>query len=70
MKIQILSDQAKNFQNISGLVNYQDPNYSVGLPVFSIHGNHDDPSRESGELLAALGTSPCREDCVRVVYHC
>ncbi|KAL6753815.1 Metallo-dependent phosphatase-like protein, partial [Haematococcus lacustris] len=24
--------------------NYQDPNLNVGLPVFTIHGNHDDPS--------------------------
>ncbi|PLW07467.1 hypothetical protein PCANC_05470 [Puccinia coronata f. sp. avenae] len=24
-------------------VNYEDPNINVGLPVFSIHGNHDDP---------------------------
>ena len=28
---------------------------SVGLPIFSIHGNHDDPTREGGvEALAAL----------------
>ncbi|ORX74305.1 DNA repair exonuclease [Linderina pennispora] len=25
-------------------VNYEDPNFNVSLPVFSIHGNHDDPS--------------------------
>ena len=25
-------------------VNYEDPNYNVGIPVFSIHGNHDDPT--------------------------
>ncbi len=24
-------------------VNYEDPNFNVGIPVFSIHGNHDDP---------------------------
>lgn len=24
-------------------VNYEDENMNVGLPVFSIHGNHDDP---------------------------
>ncbi len=24
--------------------NFQNDNYSVGLPVFTIHGNHDDPS--------------------------
>jgi hypothetical protein len=37
-------------------VNFEDPNYNIDLPVFSIHGNHDDPSREgpTGEVLAAL----------------
>ena len=55
VRIQILSDQAKNFE--TGVVNYQDPNYSVDLPIFSIHGNHDDPVRDgTGKAaLAALG---------------
>lgn len=53
VKIQIVSDQVKNFRRASG-VNYQDAYYSVDLPIFSIHGNHDDPTREGGELLAAL----------------
>lgn len=36
-------------------MNYEDPYFSVGLPIFSIHGNHDDPTREGGmEALAAL----------------
>jgi double-strand break repair protein MRE11 len=37
-------------------VNFEDPNYNVELPIFSIHGNHDDPVREgpTGEVLAAL----------------
>lgn len=35
-----------NKTNSFGQVNYEDPNYAVGLPVFCIHGNHDDPSRE------------------------
>jgi len=41
---------------VRGYVNYEDSNYSVDLPVFSIHGNHDDPSRDGGnsELYAAL----------------
>lgn len=45
-------------QSLSGAFNFQDPNYAVHLPVFSIHGNHDDPSRDQGakDLLAALGT--------------
>ena len=25
-------------------VNYEDPNYNISIPVFSIHGNHDDPA--------------------------
>ena len=24
-------------------INYEDPNLNVAIPVFSIHGNHDDP---------------------------
>ena len=24
-------------------INYEDFNLNIGLPVFSIHGNHDDP---------------------------
>lgn len=41
----ILSDQSVNFPNY-GIVNYENPNMNIELPVFSIHGNHDDPSRE------------------------
>ena len=36
-----------------GQVNYEDPNYSVGLPVFCIHGNHDDPSRDGATDVRA-----------------
>ena len=57
--IQIVSDQAINFPvrgkiflGIPGLntlqntkiVNYEDPNFNVSIPIFSIHGNHDDPA--------------------------
>ncbi|KAG2007050.1 double-strand break repair protein MRE11 [Coprinopsis cinerea AmutBmut pab1-1] len=24
-------------------INYEDPNFNISIPVFSIHGNHDDP---------------------------
>ena len=55
VKIEFLSDAATQLRSAL-TVNYQDANYSVGLPLFSIHGNHDDPSRDQGggELLAAL----------------
>ena len=29
-------------------VNYRDPNMNIAMPVFSIHGNHDDPSGLGG----------------------
>ncbi|ESW21624.1 hypothetical protein PHAVU_005G085700 [Phaseolus vulgaris] len=41
---QVVSDQTLNFQNAFGHVNYEDPHFNVGLPVFTIHGNHDDPA--------------------------
>ena len=25
-------------------MNYEDPNYNIDIPVFAIHGNHDDPT--------------------------
>lgn len=25
-------------------VNYEDPNYNISIPIFLIHGNHDDPA--------------------------
>ena len=35
---QILSDQGDAFEGRRGQVNYEDPSYSVSLPVFAIHG--------------------------------
>lgn len=50
IKFEILSDQVQNFT--SGRVNFENPNYNIGLPVFTIHGNHDDPS--GAENLSAV----------------
>eukprot|EP00035_Acanthoeca_spectabilis_P024894 m.455897 g.455897 ORF g.455897 m.455897 type:complete len:668 (-) comp20957_c0_seq1:227-2230(-) len=54
-EMEIVSDQKKNF-HVDGKydwkVNYEDPNYNVGIPVFSIHGNHDDPTGDGA--LSAL----------------
>ncbi|KAK5581926.1 hypothetical protein RB653_003506 [Dictyostelium firmibasis] len=52
VRIQFLSDQSVNFSNQFHTVNYEDPNFNISLPIFSIHGNHDDPTGEGG--LAAL----------------
>jgi len=43
--IEFLSDSKINFpSNKFGTVNYEDPNLNISTPVFSIHGNHDDPT--------------------------
>ncbi|XP_045115362.1 double-strand break repair protein MRE11-like [Portunus trituberculatus] len=47
----ILSDPAVNFPHTKQ-VNFLDPNLNVAIPVFSIHGNHDDPAGMG--LLCAL----------------
>lgn len=54
---EILNDQEEVFKSNGGSVNYENPYQSISLPVYAIHGNHDDPSREGGqnsESLAAL----------------
>ena len=54
VQLEIVSDHASS--NIRGAcINYEDEYMSVDLPIFSIHGNHDDPTRDGGtEMLAAL----------------
>uniref|UniRef100_A0A1I8AWQ2 Double-strand break repair protein n=1 Tax=Steinernema glaseri TaxID=37863 RepID=A0A1I8AWQ2_9BILA len=42
---EFVSDPSRNFASSNfDRVNYEDPNLNVGMPVFSIHGNHDDLS--------------------------
>lgn len=50
-ELEMLSDGSENFQGAFNHVNYEDPDINVAIPVFSIHGNHDDPSGE-GHLAA------------------
>ena len=55
VSFEVISDPEQNFRSQDGMPNYMHPHYSIGLPVFMIHGNHDDPSREAGaEPLSAL----------------
>lgn len=43
--LQFLNDQSEDgFQSFARTLNYEDPNVNIAIPVFSIHGNHDDPS--------------------------
>merc|ERR1719316_932503 len=37
-----------------GMVNFEDPNVNVDIPMFMIHGNHDDPGGESNLSVASL----------------
>ena len=38
--LQVAEERYRSFNH----VNYEDPDINVAIPVFSIHGNHDDPS--------------------------
>lgn len=57
VSFQILSDQNANF--VGGVANHLDPNLNVGLPIFTIHGNHDDPTG-ADNLSAVDVLSSCR----------
>ncbi|KAI9500362.1 Metallo-dependent phosphatase-like protein [Coemansia spiralis] len=57
VSVEYLSDPQVDFAEQA--VNYEDPNMNISLPVFSIHGNHDDPSGDGNlsamDLLAVSG---------------
>lgn len=46
VKFKLVSDQTENFSHTKSFpyVNFEEPNLNVSMPVFSIHGNHDDPT--------------------------
>ena len=77
--IAVVSDQKLAFAANGGHVNYEDPHYNVRLPVFAIHGNHDDPAREANTGRCAVGacraaapgfTRACALFCVRTCIVC
>lgn len=55
------------------VVNYQDPNLNVGLPIFTIHGNHDDPSGADNlsavDILSSCGLVNYFGKAVGVLGH-
>lgn len=57
VEVEFQSDPKKSFSTAT--VNYEDPNINVSIPVFSIHGNHDDPTGQKQisamDLLATSG---------------
>ncbi|PVD39024.1 hypothetical protein C0Q70_01651 [Pomacea canaliculata] len=45
IQFKFLSDQSVNFKHCEfPVVNYNDLNLHISIPVFSIHGNHDEPT--------------------------
>lgn len=51
-QLEVLGDQSVATEDSAVMhINYLDPEINVAIPVFSIHGNHDDPSGE-GRLCA------------------
>jgi double-strand break repair protein MRE11 len=58
-ELEMLSDASDVFAGAFNHVNYEDPDINVAIPVFSIHGNHDDPAGDghlcSLDLLQTSG---------------
>jgi double-strand break repair protein MRE11 len=58
-ELEMLSDASENFGGIFDTVNYEDEDINIAIPVFAIHGNHDDPSGEGSfsplDILQASG---------------
>ncbi|XP_022175079.1 double-strand break repair protein MRE11 [Myzus persicae] len=60
INMEFVCDQAEVFKHCNHpIVNFEDQNLNVSIPVFSIHGNHDDPCgyREVScmDLLSSMG---------------
>ena len=61
VKFELISDQKENFKHTKEFphVNFEDANLNISLPVFSIHGNHDDPTGKNPlcylEAISASG---------------
>lgn len=58
-ELELLSDASEVFEGAFPHANYEDPDMNISIPVFSIHGNHDDPSGDghfcSLDLLQVAG---------------
>ena len=66
IEFEILSDETRNFGH-TGFphANFNDPNLNISIPVFSIHGNHDDPTGASN--LSAMDTLAAAGLCISVI---
>lgn len=51
LNIEFVSDPSVNFQHSNfPTVNYEDENLNISMPIFTIHGNHDDLSGKVNAL--------------------
>ena len=60
ISFEIVSDEQSNFSHSDNFkqANYLDENLNIQLPIFSIHGNHDDPNGKDGfSVLDTLSTT-------------
>lgn len=60
VEFELLSDEGVNFGHTGfPLANFNDPNMNISMPVFSTHGNHDDPTGPQNlsamNILASAG---------------
>lgn len=60
VQFEFISDQSVNFEHCNfPYLNYEDPNLNISFPIFSIHGNHDDPTGQGNlcslDLLHTTG---------------
>jgi double-strand break repair protein MRE11 len=60
VEFDIVSDEKTNFGHTGfPFANFNDPNLNVSIPVFIIHGNHDDPTGASNlcalDIIASAG---------------
>jgi double-strand break repair protein MRE11 len=57
VELELLTKAEDNFT--MPVLNYMDPNLNIDIPVFAIHGNHDDPAGDGAysaiDLLANAG---------------
>ncbi|KAH3759286.1 DNA repair exonuclease [Pelomyxa schiedti] len=55
--VRMVSDPSLSFTGPFPRANYEDPNFNVEMPIFAIHGNHDDPSGGGYSGLDLLSVS-------------
>jgi hypothetical protein len=53
--IRMVSDPVDTLVTPFHCANYEDANFNIEVPVFTVHGNHDDPSRDDAKRVCEGG---------------